>query len=229
MRRTRSWANPVSAFAPTQISNLFAWYDASSLVGADGSRIASWPDKTGVGGNALTQGVGTAQPWLYTSTASRQMNGRPTAYADGSDTIAASYALSQPVTYVCAAANMAGAANGRVMDTLNATRQLIDFGAPAATSQIYAGTVQAGAVTPVGSHTMAVVFNGASSVLHVDGVNAAIGSPGANGNGQLTLFGSGQGTYLTGMIGEFLIYNRALTAPEISQLESYLRSKWATT
>lgn len=68
------------AFAPTDISGLKAWYDASTLTGADGSSVSTWLDSSGNEAN-MFQSTTAAQPTLQTN----ELNGRNVVRFDGVD------------------------------------------------------------------------------------------------------------------------------------------------
>lgn len=70
-----SEGNPI-----TDIPNLKAWYDATTLTGADGSSVSSWLDQSGNEAH-MFQGTSAAQPILKTNI----LNGRPVVRFDGVD------------------------------------------------------------------------------------------------------------------------------------------------
>lgn len=68
------------AFEPTEISGLKAWYDASTLTGADGSSVSAWLDQSGNEAH-MYQSTSAAQPTLQTN----ELNGRNVVRFDGVD------------------------------------------------------------------------------------------------------------------------------------------------
>lgn len=68
------------AFSPTDISGIKAWYDASTLTGADGSSVSQWLDQSGNEAH-MFQGTSAARPTLQTN----ELNGRNVVRFDGVD------------------------------------------------------------------------------------------------------------------------------------------------
>lgn len=68
------------AFEPTEILGLKAWYDASTLTGADGSSVSAWLDQSGNEAH-MYQSTSAAQPTLQTN----ELNGRNVVRFDGVD------------------------------------------------------------------------------------------------------------------------------------------------
>ena len=95
----------------------------------------------------------------------------------------------------------------------------------------FAGTGQNGAGTPdTSAHVFAVVFNGASSVIYIDGTSVGSANYGANGYSGMAFFlGKDVGNnYWGGLVGEVLVYKSALSGANITTVSAYLRAKWGT-
>ena len=73
------WSNAATSgeFTPNSISNLIAWWDASSLVTLSGSSVVSWEDK--IGGRIVSQGNSIERPNFVSSA----INSNPAIEFDG--------------------------------------------------------------------------------------------------------------------------------------------------
>lgn len=78
---------------------------------------------------------------------------------------------------------------------------------------------------PIGTKVLAAVFNGASSVFRVNGVQVATGNAGTQGTDRLTLGALYDGTF-AGTVNFYsaMFINRLLTAPELDGAERLLGS-----
>lgn len=222
-------------FAPTSLSGLVAWYDAATTsTGA----VASWTDKSGNGNNA-TQGTGSAQP---TCTAN-QLSGLNTLLFDGGDSLTLpsglySLANGDNTCFVVSKRNTetGSAEYDWSLTEGGSVRHYSRFSATAGNNLYLNATVTTGGVSISGgtntsyqiksmfksSTTLSIQINNATATTNTNGAN----ENGIDGGSIGALAGSG---FLTGGIGEIIMYNRALTAAEIVSINRYLSGKWGIT
>lgn len=157
------------------------WQDVAMTIPAtqDFDPVAAWSDELSTSGEVLPQEDTNKQFTLIYE------GGVPTMGSDGVDDFLASAplgaALSQPTTIFALAKNT---------DTLGSNRQIFsgksDFARQvlyndSGNDSIYAGSVLGAAGTVEEWHVWAAIFNGASSILRIDGVQVASGNAGAQG------------------------------------------------
>jgi len=210
--------------SPADIAGLKGWYKADAIAQANGSDVATWPDSSAQANN-LTDGSGL-NPTLQTNV----QNGKPVVRFNGTnDRIAdtgTDLGITQPNTVVIVGNQTSKATSGRFIDTGGTGRQIVGCNASGLFS-IFASSSVTGAVDRSGAfHSFTGVFNGASSVGYVDGVQEFSGNPGSNGLGFIVL-GFDQGTtFLTGDLAEICIYQGALSPSNIQLLHNYLAFRW---
>jgi hypothetical protein len=215
-----------AAFTPASISGLYAWYDASQIVGkVDGDAISQWDD---LSGNArhLLQATGSKQP-LYKAAV---QNGKPVVRFDGVDddlTAALAATLAQPFTIVVVGRASTGTSTNE------------NFTASPSGNVFVAGRTGGGGVYSIQGGTpftqisagrkenafklITAIFNGATSEIHVNGATTA-GSLGTTGYATPLRVGSLGGTteFLNGDVAELIVYSKALNSTEVGQIEAYL-------
>ena len=242
MRQRHVWGEAMSmsprllrpratGFNPKSISGLFAWYDASvaSSLTLSGTSVTAIADQSGNGRNAV-QAVGTYQPI-------RSTLGSKTAIAFAPQNLlaaATSYSITaQSVFCVFKCDGLTAFARiiAQESDTLNAVHIPLLLPNPAS----YAiGTYAGSGFRSQVSITQSVASIGES---HHDGSSVtcyANGVAGSSFSSSLsfspTKFLLGNSAALTngftGLIGEVLVWNRALTAAEIVKTRKYLSAKW---
>jgi len=96
----------------------------------------------------------------------------------------------------------------------------------------FAGSIIGSAVlADTNAHVLAAVFNGASSVLYLDGVPVSTANPGSDaysGASSPILLGYNTRSERFGL-GETLAFKAANTAPQVASVQAYLKAKWSTT
>jgi hypothetical protein len=218
--------------SPLEIPDCAMWLDAAVGVTIDGSSLVSqWNDQSGNARN-VTQGTGSRQPLKVASA----LNGLPAIRFDGvDDFMSASFTLAQPVTvFILYKSVTIGAASSHdvVFDgNTNAAMTLFSQSTP--TVLMYAGASGPTIGRRIADGVYARVtctFNGAFSVLRVNGTIEAAGNVGAGTPGGVFLGAglqsAGVGTRWANVeIAEFLVFARRLTDGEIAQVEAYLRRK----
>lgn len=93
--------------------------------------------------------------------------------------------------------------------------------------RMYAGTEVGGPTLDTNPHVVCAVFDGAASVLSVDGAETTGLNPGANPSTTLMLgAGSGYSSPWDGWIGQVVWFPRALGAADRSLMVSFLLARW---
>jgi Concanavalin A-like lectin/glucanases superfamily len=221
-RRRRS-----CSFNPLGVSGLKLWLDATTTpTGA----VASWTDKSGNGNNAL-QASGANQP---TNTAS-QINGKPALiFTDSSYmSIASNAGLSwtgNVTIFFAGDTSTVGSGARRFLSKVSAIgigkgaisseARLTTFGVQDydSTTGFFAVNTPLIACYALGQYPVSFYKNGAL-------INTVGGGIPANTSAS-DLLVSSVGEPWNGKMGEVLIYNRALSAAEITSVTNYLRTKW---
>lgn len=227
-------------FDPKQLgSSLLAWYKADSISQSDGTAVSSWSDSSG-NGRTLTQGTGSAQPTFKTNI----INGRPVVRYDGGDTLTTgTQYINTANKHTCFAVirqtsvadqevfgnDVVGAGCNWRFRNNGGTQQL----------RVVRGQVVTDANTGIGANTWAYYTaimrctTGASGTItqRANGVDIGTSSSGtcSGSAGSNVHIGSlaGSAEFLVGDIAEILIYEGELSTLLISQVEQYLKQKYA--
>jgi hypothetical protein len=217
-------------FAPTDIAGLQLWLDASdaSSVTLDGSNnVEQWNDKSGNARHA-TQATALLRP-AYSTAAVNSLNA--VTFNGTSHRVATgSFSVSQPYT-LCVVISSTNNGSFRVMFESSSPR--MSLFSQSGTSLFYnAGSDISGSVTISTNVARLItgVFAGASSSLRFDKSAVSTTSPGTNAiGGGCTIGSTPSGTFpFAGSICEILLYNTALSGTDLTNVESYLSSRWGT-
>jgi hypothetical protein len=183
-------------------------------------------DKSG-NSRHMVQATGTAQP-AYTTAGINGLN--CLTYDNSTDTMSTSgtITLAQPFTIVSVL---------KASSTTN--EQVITNGTAAGVSgprvntnwTIFAGiAADSGVAADTNLHLVVCVFNGASSLIRVDG--AQVGgslNPSTNGwSAQAISLGRPSTVFYGGDLGETLLIPSAVSGTNLTDLETYLSDKWGT-
>lgn len=232
---------------PAQISGLV--YRLSALVPSsitmDGSNaVSQWNDLSPSPANA-TQAFASAQP-IYTT---NSINGRPAIVFDGSNDALSAGTASKlnllpgtdsftVVVFHKNATNEAGTFISKAAATA-AQRQYQFVIVTNTLSTVIGGTTKAFSSTVTGGNGKMIITTVSTSAVnnYVDNV-ADAGNPGTIGSATLslsTLIGarrptdgvdSGSASNYKGALGEILVYNKVLSAAEMTQLKNYSTTAW---
>lgn len=212
--------NP-GGFAPS--GSPAAWWDASAETAyADDQRVDTFFDQAG--SNDLIA-AGAARPFYKTAI----QNGLNIVRFDGATSVMGpvAFTLTQPWTLFAAIQVDAYGANDRLFDALAVNNGTIYQSGGTPTINLYAqgGAAAANTSLTLGSwHVLTCVFNGASSLIRVDGANQTTGNPGAADPGGITMGAqSGGGNQCDMDVGEVIIYN---SAESVAANEAMLAEKW---
>jgi len=224
------------AFSPDLIAGLELWL-RSDLVALTGGKVSTWPDKSG-NGNDFTQAVGANRP-LYTS----MIGGRTVLGFDGAVTKMASGAFLSAITAVNAyTVFMLVQPNSAAAEAANSYDNpgiLVEsngnWGQQACTGKLigyhWDGADKSARIAVVNgtSYRFREIFDGANINVSLNGgpdtTTAAGNIVGAAGTLSLGVTGSGV-VFFQGLLGEVLVYNRALSANEQALVQNYLQAFW---
>lgn len=223
-------APPFNPNFPTTVTGLVAWQDAAQITGqADNTPLSSWPTQV----NAPTwnlQQSGAFRPTYYKTTAGKTVNGQPAVWWSGSQGMFVSptqSAQAQPFTQLLVAGVTAASGTQVFYDSDSGTAAL-SLSLSGGNWVANAGSALTGPAADTSVHLFAVVANGASSQLIVDG-NATSGALGANGQIYLNLGQSSAGANrLTGVVCEIALYSGVMSGANLTAWHTYSKAKWAT-
>lgn len=241
---------PVSAGfikTPKQISNCIAWFDGSTSneMASSSNIVSSWSDKSG-NGYVLNSAQLSALPAnnfspLYTANA---INGLGSLYFDGSNDymfVNSGMGLANAVAYTSFVVLSPRYFNAsQVAIGLQATSGTWEFFAYWAGLDDFRSGFDAGAVLVQTTSRNdnrpfinSIVRNGTSANAYLNGFQYATNTTVASTvNSGVARLGIGANTYVNGSapykgyISEIIIYNRALSTTERSQVQNYLANKW---
>eukprot|EP00047_Mylnosiga_fluctuans_P009520 m.263358 g.263358 ORF g.263358 m.263358 type:complete len:1042 (+) comp26666_c0_seq1:28-3153(+) len=236
-----------AAPAALPVGDPAVWLDAAALTLGDGERVALWPDLSGNSYHAV-QASPVRQPIYFRSGA---LGGQPTVHFDGQATaLFNSNASVQAEKTIIAVFRDTGSksvccnpviyfphANCNGLDTANLAGANDDDavgGPPIAIMADACGAGDHGDQNINNRTVIAVVtFSAANTTAYVNGCEqVVVGATGAAGTGfeigGRDADGSGSDRHLLGDISEIIVYSRALTVAERTQVEAYLAAKWVT-
>jgi hypothetical protein len=239
-----------SGFNPKSISGLELWLDAtvsSSLTVPDG--VSKWADLSGKGRDAL-EGTVSNRPTLVTN----GMNGKPAVNFLGSGSQTMHGPISMTVTQLSAFvvfqyANLANAGNNRVFSMI-VSGALLDFtgtnhlspllrhgGGGAANVGPFGGTNIATVATPAYDTPLiySLVHDGSNVSTRINNGSASTAARTLNtvytnyGLGSFRSSWNASDAFLTGRIGEVIVYSKAVSDSERSRVMQSLSAKWGIT
>jgi hypothetical protein len=224
-------------FSPSDVAGYSHDYDAAVLaslyqdsakttpVTGDGDPVGGWVEQNGTGDDVL-QAV-SADRYTYRA-AVAALNNQPALDNDGTDHLSiasfAGGALAQPITIFWVG----------IMTSVAATKVWYDSPAPQVRLLVASGAyrMNAGANVDAGTpdtnaHIITTLFNGASSVVWVDGVQVNSGNPGANAMNGLFLGALNNGTFnMIGQKARVIIYSGDLSTADKNLIQNFLAEKY---
>lgn len=213
--------------SPPDIAGLKLWLKADAITGlSDNEPVSSWPDSSGLGNDAV-QPSAQKQPTYKVNV----LNRKPTVRFDGAGDFLATapfpMPLPQPNTVFMVVRTNRPTKADVFMDGAEYMSHLVDT--DTVNYRMYAEAPLSATRGDTGFHVLTAKFDGASSLLAVDGGQRYGGNSGPRALGRLTLgVRADQLTLpLDGDIAEVIIYNTALSAPAMEQVEFYLKIKYA--
>ena len=210
-------------FVPTDIAALAGWYDASdaaSFTFSSGAVISQWNDKSGAG-HHLVQATGAGTAPQRTGT----LNSLSTVVWSGTNWALGTSGYSppaQPYTVFIVgrmiSTSWAGFMSTPVMIRRQGSDGNLGFDA--------GGTAASYALDTTNHHRITAVFNGATSKQRIDGVEVGTTNTGSGSFATYRFGADSAPNHANCHIAEICIYEAALTAPQIAQVESYLATRW---
>jgi hypothetical protein len=218
-------------FSPTEISGLYAWWDATdSSTYTVATGVSSCRDK--VATRAATQSTGSLQPLLST------INGRTAFVFDQGDLLLASglsYSITAQSTFAVCQIDTATSGFGRIIaqeseaENANYIALLIPNPALFQVGSYFSGAFRSGVSVTQSTGVIAESHHNGTSLSCV-----ANGVSGSSFTGALSFSptkiamgnSASAGASFIGRIGEVLIWNRAMLATEISAVRRHLSRKW---
>lgn len=233
------------SFDPLSFGSVLAAGNAKKLNLADNAAVDTWLDLSGLANN-LAQGTGSKQPTYKLN----QINGRPAVSFDGGDSLGASlnFGLSTGAT-VFLVLTIADDTNTRVLfemhsnsDSVTDSFILFHETTKKATARLVGdvGTSTFANDTLMGATPMCLVavydksLTSGETKVYVNGVASGTQLVDANntngfGNRACTLGSrAGASFFHLGLVGEFVVYKRALSADDAIVLTRYSRAEWGT-
>ena len=223
------------AFAPTDIMDLWAWYDANVGV-TGGTSVTAWEDQSGLGNDLAS--LSGEEP----SQINNVINGLPVIIKGGGNKKLSS-AVNVPdlstdggTIFIVGQQSISGDSNGPYLTF--GTTQSVNIRRQGATANANRFTVNSSGgstnndrsgVTDGVFHTLRLRVDNVNQYASVNNdtetsVACILGS--YAGGSPLQIFFDGSATYGSKLIAEILIYNRDLSAPEITMVEDYLKDKY---
>jgi hypothetical protein len=225
----------VAAFAPTDVSNLSAWFKADSLALSDGASVATWSDSSG-NNNTATSALTAA---VYKTNI---VNGKPIVRFAGDS----AYVLSTTLTPTSVTAFVVYRRTGVTQSTCFLSTVNGSTGATGWALGIADGTAnipkwyvvaatQEGTECPLNTAQIITASSSAGTgVLYQGGTEVATGSAQnpiqydvQTTIGALTVNEGPVAQLMSGDLAEVIVYGKLLTTTERGQVNDYLTSKYA--
>lgn len=227
---------PSGGFAPTDISGLVAWYDASNAASIThvAGAVSQWNDLSG-NGYHLKQGTGSLQPTTGTT-----LNGLNsiTFNGDGLDTDAfAPVALTDLTLAVC----LNNTSSSHSIGEITGKAQYITYGDSNQAHTMYGWTgapnvgindaaLGSGETFLLLIRCKSAATAGSTMNIYTAGGDALTGSSnGAVSSSDVTHIRVGRdfvgARYIIGQVGEFVLYNSNVTGADLTALGAYLE-RW---
>lgn len=226
-----------NSILPTSLAGLQLWLDADDdqTVKETANSVSQWNDKSG-NGNDVTQGTGSAQPTTNVST----LNSKNVIDFDGNDTLVLPSALftipngANTIFVVCKRNTETGSSEKIIgLSEAGSQRLLLDYGSVADAAFYQSRSASGDGATQSGTNTSFTTFScfrdGTTQSISRNGATASTNASGADEPGiDAGHIGSlaGSSAFLIGSVAEVIIYDRALSATEITSVENYLSAKW---
>lgn len=227
-----------SAFSPTSISGLVAWYDATYGITLNGSKVSGWANKAGTGGATwdLAQANAAFQP-TYLATGSRNSAPAVEFKVAGAitrmDTGAGAIIAAAPFTILALAKRQDTAAAGqRIWDSLAVPNEATIYDTIGTNIKMYApvAEITSTATYAAGNwYRLLGVFNAASSVLRVDGTETTgtVGTAAISAGFRVGCMGTGVpgATAWDGELVHLLVYSGVVGATDRTALFTWLATQ----
>lgn len=193
-----------------------AWFRKNTGISSAANAVSAWADQSG-NGRDLIQATGANQPTVQ---------GDGTILFDGTSDFlkTAAFTLNQPDTIYLRMKQVTWIAQDAIFDGNTLSSGAVYQNSITPNVRQFAGldSTENGAMAVNTWASMAAVFNGASSVLQIDGTTVT-GNAGAGNKGGFTLGAASDGTRPSNIqVAEVIIYNVAHDATTRAQVIAYL-------
>lgn len=212
--------------SPLQLAGCILWLDASRLALSDGASVSAWPDTSGLGNNA-TQGTSGKQPIFHKA----QKNGLPVIQTDGVDDVLTGSLVTGgtgSVFVVCA--NQRASLVGSVVDAVITAMAAGSAGLACESYNAFVTTTTRQFSLEIQTPDAAAADkNGQTSPVTLAQGEFFVGSGVYTALTARTTYNVGSftaGFFGQNMIGEIVVYGRALSPAERASVERYLGTKW---
>ena len=232
---------PVAVFSPADISDLYAWYDASdsSTITESSNRVSAWENKEGTTARDINQGTGGSQPLLI----SGSKNSLDTIDFVGdrymiTDSALTTITSAQLTIFIVCKIPVNGSTVNHTMSNVNDPVGVFHPFYHEDNNTIRISNTSGGAYvidSPPSalSWTYATISqNGTSGFVRTNGAlettvpTSPLGSANSFAGLCVGRYEEIAGSYWNEEIGEIIIYNKILDSTEIGQVEEYLAAKW---
>lgn len=212
-------------FSPALLSGLGLWLQADALGLANGAAVATWPDSSGLGNDAI-QSTPFNQPAFGTN----RINGLPAVVFSGvPNFLTCPLARTQPYEVFAVCQPSLSGNNQYMLDGSATNTGVLAFpgtAIPGDSCILYAGGVVASTGSIAVPQLIAAAYNGASSTLTVNGVTST-GNVGSSNTSGTTIGAAPNGTGgFEGWIAELLIYTATLADADRNRVTDYLNRKY---
>lgn len=223
---------PEPSWAPTDLTNLIAWYNANAITGlSDGDDVGTWADESG-NGDDIAQGTAAKKPHYKTgilnslpvvrfASANQQYLQKITDFAGGN--------FGEPRTFFIVGSGDKAAQHDFIAsgaDGLNLCYWVGDkFGVHNGTALQTAADYAAGATF----YVLTFIHNGAASAIYVNGSSVKTGDSGTDDTMKGITIGAnflGTAAFLNGDIAEIIACGE-VSAEELASAHLYLNTKYA--
>ena len=215
-----------TAWSPLDLgSALWGWWDPSNVASISTVPVNKVTQLNDLSGNArhLTQTTSARRPTSGAAIGGLNaltFSANALGVANG-----ATQTLAQPLTLVAVAD----------VDIVNSTLRYVWGSGPSVVTNSstwrmsVAVDVNTGVALDGNVHLHVVIFNGASSIYRLDGVQIGAGDPGSGGLSGAAVYGAfsyAAGSAFAGKLGEALWTSTVMAGADLTNLETYLKTKW---
>lgn len=225
LRKAAAAAAP-PGFNPSDYGTVISHHDASdSSTVTDSSGVSEFRSKIG------TRTFAQSDPGLRPTYSLSAVNGRNAILFNGVDQklVQSGFAISQPFTVFVVIRPTSTAGFQVFWDSQSPRCSL--FSSSGTALWYHAGSNQSASATVSANanHIVTAIFNGASSALRFNKSDISTANPGSNGTGGNLTIGHGDASFpYSGYYCESIVYEGALSGPNIASVETELSLKWST-
>lgn len=242
------WAGvrPGAVTNPNILPNLQVWYDAADITTftpsnpADGATFTQWGDKSAYAHNANPDGGASVRTTYETNEQNSLSIVRFDGVNDNLTINPATWAANLSAISIFIVARMSSTSGTRTLVSSDQNGQKISFnGTNWAVSQNGGTGTSTVAGDTTAFHTFALLFDGTKTgnanrlIFRYNETTQPLtftGTVGATTSASTSVLNLGhynKTEYFAGDVAEVIFFSRAMTAPEIGGIESYLSNKWA--